>query len=93
MIRHIVFWNLKDKADLPKVKETLESLPSKVPGIEFLQVGEDFNQSEAAFDVCLVSDFKTKEALQAYQVHPEHVEVAKYIGSVVSGRAVVDFEY
>ena len=44
------------------------------------------------WDVTLVADFDSVEAIEQYQVHPAHEEVAVYIRSVVSSRVAVDFE-
>ncbi len=39
----------------------------------------------------LVVDFETEEDMQAYAVHPAHLEVVRQIRAVVSERAAVDF--
>ena len=51
----------------------------------------DFNQSERAFDLSLYSTFDSKEDLQAYAVHPAHMEVVALIKSVTSESKVVDY--
>lgn len=96
MIKHIVFWNIQPDLDRDKtaleIKTRLEALPAMIDVIRELEVGLDFNRSEAACDVSLYTAFNSREDLAVYQKHPAHVEVAGYIKSVVGGRHVVDYE-
>jgi transcriptional antiterminator len=95
MIKHIVSWKLQEEnqsENATKVKVKLEGLIGEIAEIIELEVGIDFNESEAAHDVLLYSTFATKEDLNAYQIHPLHVEAATFIKSVVTGRVVVDYE-
>lgn len=99
MIKHIVFWRFKEEAlgqqkaaNIARVTERLEALRGVVPTLRELEVGADFNRSPAAFDLALYTVFETREDLDSYQTHPEHVAVRDLIGEVVSDRAVVDYE-
>lgn len=94
MVKHIVMWKVNEKSSeiLNKIKEDLESLKDKITEIEKIEVGINFNESDAAFDVALYSEFKNQEGLNTYQNHPEHVKVAQFVKSVVTSRAVVDYE-
>ncbi len=98
MIKHIVMWRLKDNAagrskeeNALMLKNVLEDLKDKIPQIKEIEVGINFNPSQAAFDVVLYSAFEDKEALEQYQKHPDHVKVADIIGEIRSDRAVVDY--
>jgi hypothetical protein len=99
MVKHIVFWNIKDsdhgktKSQLiADIKSRIEALINHIPEILEIEVGTDFNGSDQAFDVALYSSFKTKQDLNTYQLHPEHQKVAQYVKSVTTARAVVDYE-
>ncbi len=99
MIKHIVCWRIPEKVEgvskadiIEKIQTSLNGLVGVVSEIKELEVGINYNEAPAAFDVSLYSVFESKETLQAYQVHPAHQEVAKYIGSVASERVVVDYE-
>ena len=99
MVKHIVLFKLKDRAEgatkaenARRVKEQIEALRSKMPGVIELEVGLNFEPSEAAFDLALYSVFESREALAAYQVHPEHLAVADFLGRVRESRVVVDYE-
>ncbi len=99
MIKHIVMWRLKDSAlgaskeeNALKLKESLEALKSEIGELKAVEVGINFNPSPGAFDVVLYSEFESREGLEAYQSHPEHVKIADLVGEIRSDRAVVDYE-
>ncbi|MDF1874667.1 Dabb family protein [Sulfurimonas sp. SAG-AH-194-I05] len=94
MIVHIVMFKFNEKnkeENLQIVKEKLEQLVEKIPTLLSIEVGIDFNQSERAFDLSLYSTFNTKEDLQEYAAHTEHVNVVTLIKSVTCGAKVVDY--
>ena len=99
MIKHIVMWRLKDFAygadkgeNAKKLKSLLESLKSKISEIKRIEVGININPSYGAFDVVLYSEFDSLSDLEAYQKHPEHLEVVSFVNEVRSERRVVDYE-
>lgn len=95
MIKHIVMWKLKDdnKAEnAAKVKAVLEGLAGKIDGLTLIEVGIDFSATNVSGDVVLYSEFTSREALDAYQVHPAHQEAAAFVRSVVADRLMVDYE-
>ncbi|AHI73034.1 stress responsive A/B Barrel domain protein [Burkholderia thailandensis USAMRU Malaysia  len=98
MIRHIVSWKLKESAEgatraqnAQKLKEKLEACRGIVPGLLHLEVGLATPGLEATCDVVLVSDFADKAALDAYQVHPVHEAVKKFVGAVRESRECIDY--
>lgn len=99
MIKHLVLWRLKESAlGRPKtenaqvIKEKLESLAGRVPGLLKSEVGIDFGRSDQSFDVALYSEFESREALAGYQDHPAHKEAVSFIREVREERCVVDYE-
>ena len=99
MIKHIVMWKLKEshgghtKSELAlELKKRLEALAETISEIKEIEVGINFNPSDAACDVVLYSSFETKEDLEIYQKHPDHVKVAEFVSEVRTDRAVVDYE-
>ncbi|SIS18397.1 Dabb family protein [Microbacterium sp. RURRCA19A] len=96
-IRHIVLWKLAaDDADTralhaEQIAERLLSLRGRIPEIEHLEVGRNVAYPQTNWDVALVSEFADVEALERYQVHPAHQEVAAFVRSVVTDRAGIDF--
>jgi hypothetical protein len=94
MIVHIVIFKFKDEnkaENIAKVKEALLGLVSKIDVLNTLEVGVDFNQSERAFDLSLYSTFDSKDALQTYAIHEEHLKVVSLIKEVTTESKVVDY--
>jgi Stress responsive A/B Barrel Domain len=99
MIKHIVFWKLKEEANgLSKVenanaiKQKLESLKGKIEGLINIEVGIDFLHSPESVDLVLYSEFESKEALTFYANHPLHQEIMPFIAEARNERRVVDYE-
>ena len=95
MIRHIVLFKLKNPTT-EVVNETvakLRSLEGKVESLIALEIGADILRTERSSDVALTATFETLEGLQAYQVHPEHVKIIEYMGSVTESSIAADYEY
>lgn len=99
MVRHIVFWRLKehalgnDKATNARlIKEKLEGLAGKIPGLLRIEVGLDFSREDASADVALYTEFESREALAGYHHHPAHETLKPFIAEVRSERRVVDYE-
>jgi quinol monooxygenase YgiN len=99
VIRHLVLWKLKPEAhgrsaaeNARAIKEKLEALRGRVPGMLRLEVGIDFSRTDSSSDVALYSEFESREALDAYQAHPEHKAVMPFILEARSERRLVDYE-
>ena len=99
MVKHIILWNLKQEySDTEKqeikqgIKEGLESLAGKIPGLIDIHVITEGLESSTA-DLMLDSTFEDEESLKGYAQHPEHVAVAN--GKVrphTAMRSCLDFE-
>ena len=100
MVKHIVVWRLKPEAhgrtaaqNAVSIKEKLEALRGRIPGMLRLEVGLDFSREESSGDLVLYSEFESRAALDAYQVHPLHREfVEKDLKPVCKKLLVYDFE-
>jgi len=96
MVKHIILWNLKEEFNNDEIKkgikEGIESLMGKIPGLLEISVQTEKLESSTA-DVMLYSVFESEEALKAYAVHPAHVEVANTkVRPFTQSRACLDFE-
>ncbi|MNO18885.1 Stress responsive A/B Barrel Domain protein [compost metagenome] len=94
MIKHIVFFKLKDRAP-EKVQETvavLRNMEGRIPQLVSIEVGADIIHSERSFDIALVTVVASLDDLQAYQVHPAHKEVIAHINEVKEVSFAVDYE-
>lgn len=83
MVKHIILWTLnpelsaQEKQEVKRgIKEGLEALVGKVPGLVDVKVNIDGRLESSNCDVMLDSTLETPEALKAYATHPEHVAVA-----------------
>ena len=98
MIRHVVSWKLAEKdaevraEQAAEVARRLNALMGVVPELRALSAGANVAHPDVNWDVTLVADVDSLDALEAYQVHPAHKEVGAYIKSVVESRVAVDFE-
>lgn len=101
MIKHIVFFRLKDEAEGHTkeenaliIKEGLLSLREKIDVLVSEEVGINIpNAKKTDYDVCLICEFRTWEDVDVYQNNPEHLKVAGYIAKVRAARAAVDYEF
>ncbi len=100
MIRHVVIWKFKEKADgydkntnLERVKGELEALPTRMPGIiQNIEVGINDLDNGTNYDLILIVDFDDYKALDAFLKHPEHLKVADLVMKVRETRVAVDYE-
>lgn len=99
MVRHVILWQLKDElSDQEKenialgIKEGLESLKGKVPGLKEIKViTKGFTTSNV--DVMLDSLLENEEALKEYAVNPAHLEVANTkVRPFTKARFCMDYE-
>ena len=95
MVIHVVMWKFKDDVDkdaaFGELKPLLEGLVDRVPDLDSLELGLNFNDGDASWDLVLRSSHKNQAVLEAYRVHPDHVAAAKRVVELVKDRAVVDF--
>ena len=95
-VRHVVIWSFREDIEHPDDTFTemalkLESLVGVIPGLVSLEVGRDLGDSDANWDVVLVSEHESADALEVYQKHPAHLDVAAWVKQHVSARAAVDY--
>jgi quinol monooxygenase YgiN len=69
----------------------LESLATIIPGIITLEVGIDISLTEMSGDIVLYSEFESKDALDNYQLHPEHKKIMPLILEARQERRIVDY--
>jgi quinol monooxygenase YgiN len=99
MIKHIVFWRLKDEVEgrsradvMAEMKQRFEAMRGVVPGLRALEVGLDLNAGADAAHIALYTEFDSREALDAYQDSPEHMAVVPFVRAARTERRVVDYE-
>lgn len=98
MVKHIILWQLKDELSeeektqvKQRIKEGLESLQGKIPGLIHIHVQIE-HLASSTVDLMLDSGFESEEALKGYSVHPAHVAVAdKEVRPYTKTRACIDY--
>ena len=99
MVKHVILWTLKEELSTSEkeevkrgIKEGLEGLAGKIPGLMDIKVNIDGLSSSNA-DLMLDSTFENEEALKGYAVHPEHVVVADgKVRPYTAIRSCLDYE-
>ena len=98
MLKHIVMWRVRATGErtqaqnAAEMKRALEALRGRIPGLVAIEVGINAIPGADASDVVLYSEFADRDALAAYQKHPEHERVAEFVKEVRVERRVVDYE-
>ena len=95
MVKHMIIWKLNDNASIDckqEIKLALEGLVGKIDGL--VQMSILTNPMECSSgDLAMDSLFESKEALDFYQKHPLHVEIAStLVRPNVSVRLSFDYE-
>lgn len=97
MVTHIVMWNLRDEAEggsreqnAAIMKERLEALVGKIPGLLSLKVNRGV--MPGGYDLCLLGQYESLDALKGYRDHPLHKEVQQFVHKVIAERVSCDFE-
>lgn len=98
MVKHIVFWRLKDmpapqrEQALREIKAGFEALQGVIPGLLRIEVGIDFLRSAESSDFSLYCELESRAALDVYQAHPAHQAMVPLVRDVRIERRVVDYE-
>lgn len=96
MVKHIVFWKVKDSNDkqknIDRMIEMLTNLVGKIDGLVSVEMGYNFNAS-SDYDVVLYAALKNAAALKYYQNHPEHIKCKEFIGNITDSRVAADYFY
>ncbi len=101
MIRHVVMWKLKEKAEgaskkknAHKLKLILEGLKTNIQEIKNVEVGLNVNgeEDEEGWDVVLISDFDSELDYTMYTRNGHHKKAMKFINTVIEERRFVDYE-
>lgn len=99
MVRHVVWWTLKDNVDGKSAAEyaraivEASSVLKGIPGVLSCEVSCKIEPtSNVPAQLALTSTHENAEALAAYQVDPVHVEFAGKIKAAALTRGCLDFE-
>ena len=79
MVEHMVWIKFHDGIDAARIREHLDgllSLRDRVPGVIELAVGDNFTDRADGFTHGLLVRLASRDALQHYLDHPDHLAVA-----------------
>ncbi len=99
MIRHIVWWELKDEADgrdavenARRIKVAGEALNGKIPSLISLEISTAIQPgSTVKAALALMSTHNTMEDLKAYAAHPLHLEFLELVKACTASRSCLDY--
>lgn len=96
MIRHICMFTLKEE----NKEATIQGFMERAEGLRAIDTIKGFEvvrnasgTQDSNYDVALIFDFDTVEDLDTYQTSPIHIEFGKFVQSVRTGRACIDYEF
>lgn len=94
MITNNLLLKLKDRnrENIIKTRDVLLSMQGKIEYLRSLKVEMDIRHEAMSYDMILITQFASMDDLNAYLIHPVHVEVAKYIASVLDTGSAVCYE-
>lgn len=92
MITNNLLIKLKERRpeNIAAARDKLLSMEGKIRYIRDLRVETDVRSS--AYDLMLIVQYETLDDLEAYLVHPVHVEVSGYIAGVLESAASFCYE-
>ena len=87
MITNNLLIRLKERSNenIEKTRKILLSMEGKIEVLRDIKVEVDINQGE--YDIILFTKFNSVEDLNNYLVHPVHLEIGKYIASILETQA------
>jgi Stress responsive A/B Barrel Domain len=94
MLQHYVFLKYRDGTPEQHVTafcERMRVLPGTVGEIQRLEIGRDEVRDARSWDLVLIMEFRSIDALRVYQHHPQHLAVMAFNDPFVSDVASVDF--
>lgn len=93
MIANNVLLKLKNpEKDTSEVQAALLSMKGKIDILLDIQIEKNVRPEEGSYDVLFITKFASMEDLDAYLAHPAHLEVSKFIGSVLDTLASLCYE-
>lgn len=94
MIRHIVLIKMKEdkKNLLPELKKKLQGLYPSIPTIRSIEIGDNIIESPVNWDLSFTALFDSKESINFYLDHPEHIAMITYLQKNCEPVSVVSYE-
>ena len=94
VLQHYVFLKYRDGTTDGHVDafcERMRALRDTIGEVQHLEIGRDELRDARSWDLVLIMQFASAEALRAYQRHPDHLAVMGFNDPFVANVASVDF--
>ncbi len=94
MLTHVVLFKFKPGTtaqDIQDLAEGLGGLSHSIEEVREFRFGADMLHTERSYDFALISSFDDLDAMQRYQVHPEHQKVLAHVRAISSNVIAVDY--
>ena len=94
VLRHYVLLKYREGTDPTHIAafcDRLLALRSSIAEIRRLEIGRDELHDARSWDLVLIMEFESIDALRAYQRHPEHRALMAFNDPFVAAVASVDF--
>ncbi|CAK8576442.1 unnamed protein product [Lathyrus sativus] len=91
---HFVIVKFKDGVEVEQLIQDLEKMISGIDHVKSFEWGKDIEGHDMlrqGFTHAFLMTFNEKEALSAFQVHPNHVEFSKVFSPALEKIVVMDF--
>lgn len=82
----------RDAESIKKTQRVLLSMRGKIDVLIDIQAEVDIRPGQSNYDIILITKFESLENLDKYLADPVHLEVAKFIGSVLDTQASVCYK-
>lgn len=95
---HFVAWRLNGTTAEARAEQArsivreYEASREEFQGLLRMEIGSNEADADDAWDVALYMVFASREDLDAYRIHQEHIRLKALIGPMRAARAQVDFE-
>ena len=94
MLEHYVFLKYREGTSATHVAsfcERMRALLDSIEQIRRLEIGRDELHEARSWDLVLIMEFASVDALRAYQRHPRHLALMAFNDPFVENVASVDF--
>ena len=82
----------RDSERIKKTQEVLLSMKGKIDVLIDIQAEVNIRPGQSNYDIILITKFESSEDLDKYLADPVHLEVTKFIGSVLDTQASVCYK-
>ena len=91
MLTHIVFFRFPARAIAEQARDLILSMKGQIPELKHLEAGLDIERKDRSWDLALLTRFDDQAGLDAYAVHPVHLQVLAFLRANATSVAAVDY--